>query len=327
MAGYRKRNGKWEVRIRRNNSKNLSKTFVNKEDAQRWAREQESKLDKGIFEDLTIASKITLKELLLRYLNEVSINKKGYEVEKYKINKLCRHQVSGLKLIKITPLVLRDLQNELIENYNASTVNKYLTLISISIKFARQILGIYLPTNPCEFIKRLREPEFIGEIIERDEEKVLLEKSELSKAKWLKLAIILGIDCGIRRGEILKIHRRDIDFNRSTVVLRDTKNGLSRKVGLSKRAIEEIKKLPININGKLINCLRPDTFNFYWQQLKRWTGIRKRFHASRHTFATRASMNGWNITEISAQGGWRDLKVLKRYTHISAEHLAKKLER
>ena len=103
----------------------------------------------------------------------------------------------------------------------------------------------------------------------------MLEKAEHSKAKWLKLAIILGIDCGIRRGEILKIHRSDIDFNKSTVVLKDTKNGSSRKVGLSKRAIEEIKKLPININGKLINCLRPDTFNFYWQQLKRWTGIKK----------------------------------------------------
>jgi hypothetical protein len=153
MAGYRKRNGKWEVRIRRQNSKNLSKTFINKEDAQRWAREQENKLDKGIFEDLTIASKITLRELLLRYLNEVSINKKGYEIEKYKIKKLCRHQVSGFKLIKITPLVLRDLQKELIENYNASTVNKYLTLVSVSIKFARQILGIYLPTILVSLLK------------------------------------------------------------------------------------------------------------------------------------------------------------------------------
>ena len=61
MAGYRKRNGKWEVRIRRNNSKNLSKTFINKEDAQRWAREQESKLDKGIFE-----------------LNKLSVNKTAF---------------------------------------------------------------------------------------------------------------------------------------------------------------------------------------------------------------------------------------------------------
>jgi hypothetical protein len=31
MARNRKRNGKWQVRIRRNNSKNLSKTFINKE--------------------------------------------------------------------------------------------------------------------------------------------------------------------------------------------------------------------------------------------------------------------------------------------------------
>ena len=327
MAGYRKRNGKWEVRIRRNNSKNLSKTFINKEDAQRWAREQENKLDKGIFEDLTIANKITLRELLLRYLNEVSINKKGCEIEKYKIKKLCRHQVSGFKLIKITPIVLRDLQKELIERYNASTVNKYLTLVSVSIKYARQILGIYLPTNPCEFIKRLREPEFKGEVIEPDEEKILLEKAEHSKAKWLKLVIMLGLDCGIRRGEILKIRREDIDFNKHTVILRETKNGLSRRVGLSKRAMDEINKLPININGKLINCERGDTVDFYWQQLKKWTGINKRFHSTRHTFATRASMNGWSITEISAQGGWNDLKVLKRYTHISAEHLAKKLSK
>ena len=35
MAGYRKRNGKWEVRIRRQNSKNLSKTFINRK---RWRK-------------------------------------------------------------------------------------------------------------------------------------------------------------------------------------------------------------------------------------------------------------------------------------------------
>jgi hypothetical protein len=86
MASFRKRNSKWEARVRRLGNKTICKTFTNIEDAKRWAREQESKLDKGIFEDLTIASKITLRELLLRYLKEVSINQKGYEIEKYKIN-------------------------------------------------------------------------------------------------------------------------------------------------------------------------------------------------------------------------------------------------
>jgi|LakMenEpi03Aug12_release.lakeMendotaPanAssembly.Ray.scaffolds.fasta_scaffold3229139_1 hypothetical protein len=37
--------------------------FINKEDAQRRAREKESKLDKGIFEDLTAAKNILLKDL------------------------------------------------------------------------------------------------------------------------------------------------------------------------------------------------------------------------------------------------------------------------
>jgi|TARA_R100001015_G_C4458869_1_gene46450 hypothetical protein len=37
-------------------------------------------------------------------------------------------------------------------------------------------------------------------------------------------------------------------------------------------------------------------------------------------------MKGWSIAEISAQGGWRDLRVLKRYTHLAPEYLAKKLK-
>ena len=78
MAGYRKRNGKWEVRIRRNNSKNLSKTFINKEDAQRWAREQESKLDKGIFEDLTAANNILLKDLNNQIQKQWALHSKNF---------------------------------------------------------------------------------------------------------------------------------------------------------------------------------------------------------------------------------------------------------
>jgi integrase len=59
---------------------------------------------------------------------------------------------------------------------------------------------------------------------------------------------------------------------------------------------------------------------------KRKSGINKRFHDCRHTFASRKTTQGWLITEIAAQGGWKQLQVLKRYTHIKAEYLAKKLK-
>ena len=44
MATYRKRNNKWQVRIQRRNNPPISKTFVYKEDAKVWARQQEREI-------------------------------------------------------------------------------------------------------------------------------------------------------------------------------------------------------------------------------------------------------------------------------------------
>jgi integrase len=59
--------------------------------------------------------------------------------------------------------------------------------------------------------------------IEEQEELLLLTESEKSKANWLKLAIILGIDCGLRRGGIIKLRRENINFLTSTALLIGTK--------------------------------------------------------------------------------------------------------
>ncbi len=328
MATFRKRLGKWEVRVRRYNNKTISKTFIEKEDANKWARDVETKIEKGLYEDLSQANNITLKELMQVYFKDVSKTKLGVNEEKYKIDKLCRQPIAKLKLARLTPLQLRKFQDSCCLIYNPSTTNKYLTLISVAIKHARTMLGIYLPNNPCDFVKRLKEPEFRAEIIEEHEEKLLLTQAEHSKANWLKLAIMLGIDCGLRRGEIIKLLRKNVDFAKGTARLLDTKDPKkqrSRDVGLSPRVIEEMRKLPINIDGRVINCPSNDNFHHFYSQLQRWTGIKKSFHTSRHTFASRCAMNGWSIAEISAQGGWKNLSVLKRYTHIKATHLSKKL--
>ena len=43
-------------------------------------------------------------------------------------------------------------------------------------------LDMYLPTNPAKRVKNLKEPEYSGEIITREEEERLLENAEKSKA-------------------------------------------------------------------------------------------------------------------------------------------------
>lgn len=325
MATIRRRNNKWQVIIRKDNFKITYKTFSLKDDAVRWARETEVKIEQGLYQDLTLAKTTKLKDVLSQYRDRVSVNKKGYENERYKINKIIRSDIGDKTLSELSSLVLFEFIEQQKKLYTASTINKTITIINLALKFAERFLGIALNKNPLKFIKRLKESNFIGQVIEPHEEVLLLKHAEFSKLYWLKTAIILGIDCGLRRGEILKLKAQDVNFNNCTAVLRDTKNGETREIGLSQRAIQEIKRLPITIDGKLFPCKRLDTFSFYYNQLQRWSGVKKRFHDTRHTFASRSATQGWSITEIAAQGGWKQLQVLKRYTHIKAEYLAKKM--
>jgi len=326
MATFRKRNGRWNVRIRSNHHRTISKTFLQKDDAIKYARETEAKIQRGLFEDLEQASQITLRELLVQYRDQETLQKKNHGPEYYKINKLTKHKIADRRLSKLTVLSLKKFRDELAMSLGPSTVNKYITIISVAVKFARQTLAIYMPHNPCDYIKRLKEPEFASDVITEEEEERLLNNCKKSKATWLALSIMLGIDCGLRRGEILALKRQDINFHKATCVLRDTKNGTSRHVGLSPRVITEMLKQPAHIDGRLINCTTKDQFQFYWQQCKRWSDVNKTFHSTRHTFASRLAMKGWTIQEISAQGGWKELKILKRFTHIRPEHLANKLK-
>ena len=325
MASIYKRNGKWRVEIRKKSSKGIHKSFIVKDDAIRFARETEVKIEQGLYQDLTLAKTTKLKDVLAQYRDRVSINKKGYEQERYKINKIIRSDIADKTLSQLTPIVLFEFIEQQKKLYTASTINKSITIINLALNFAERFLGISLNKNPLKFIKRLKESQFIGKVIEPHEEVLLLKHVEFSKLYWLKTAIILGIDCGLRRGEIIKLKAEDINYKNNTAVLKDTKNGETREIGLSSRAIQELKKLPVSIDGKLFPCKRLDTFTFYYKQLQRWSGVKKRFHDTRHTFASRSSTSGWSITEIAAQGGWKQLQVLKRYTHIKAEYLAKKM--
>ena len=48
-------------------------------------------------------------------------------------------------------------------------------------------------------------------------------------------------------------------------------------------------------------------------------------HDLRHEATTRLFENGLNIMEVASITGHKDLRMLRRYTHLKAEDLAKKL--
>ena len=77
MATLRKRgNGHWQARVRSANQ-SITKTFINKADAEGWAKHIEVELDKGSLVNLGLAECDTFAEIIERYMAEVLPNMRG----------------------------------------------------------------------------------------------------------------------------------------------------------------------------------------------------------------------------------------------------------
>ena len=74
-----------------------------------------------------------------------------------------------------------------------------------------------------------------------------------TQSKLLGSVLILAIETAMRRAEISGIEHKHINLSKRTLTLLETKNGETRIVPLSTKAIQVIQSLPRNISGKLFN--------------------------------------------------------------------------
>ena len=101
--------------------------------------------------------------------------------------------------------------------------------------------------------------------------------------------------------------------------LEDTKNGESRLVPLTDRAIEIAKKY--RFQSKLFPITRDKCRHYFEQALKRAEINQFRFHDLRACAITNLFLNGWSIAEVSVVSGHKTWSELQRYTRIKASDL------
>jgi integrase len=148
----------------------------------------------------------------------------------------------------------------------------------------------------------------------------------------MKEFVIVARETMTRRSELLNLTKYDVNFDNYTAFIPKTKNGTPRHIGLSPRAIEVLKSLPLAVDGRYfpLNMFSPkyakNNFSKAFARCVKKAGLENfRLHDCRHISATLAAEDGWTISELSAQGGWKSLSQLKRYTHVRAEKLAAKM--
>lgn len=142
MASFRQRNNKWQARVSRNGYPDQVKTFDAKSEAERWARSVESEMDKGQFIDTQEAQRTTLKELILRYVEEVTPTMKSVNEDTIRLKAIARKPIANWSLAYLSATRVAAYRDERLKEVSNGTVIRELAYLSSIINHARREWGI-----------------------------------------------------------------------------------------------------------------------------------------------------------------------------------------
>ena len=326
MATIEKRGQFWRVKIRRAGLMAQTKTFDNRTHAQQWARSVESDLDKGIVVDRRTAQRLSLAEVLERYRLEVTPTKPGSLDENLRLKAMAQRPFARIRMSALTSSLLAAYRDERLKLVSGATVNREFSVLSHAIDTARREWDVYLPTNPCGLVRRPPQGHARNRRLQGDEEQRLLAACRNARNVWLAHFVALAIETGMRRGELLGLLWDNVDLERRTAFLPVTKNGESRGVPLSSRAVAVLRGLPASSSGRVFGELTPLAVRLSFNRATRRAGITGlRLHDLRHEATSRFFEKGLNVMEVASVTGHKTLQMLKRYTHLSVTDLATRL--
>lgn len=327
MATITKRKRGFCVQIRRKGYAPISRTFASKQDAHEWALEEERKrISPRIKRQLIDPRKITLREVLERYVTNVTATKISRETEHYRIGKLLRSPIAQLSLFDLTPSVIAQFRDERLTVVKAATVARELHIIKQSLNIAKREWGYDLAENPVEMVKypKIRNARS-RRVSDREISDIVCALKAIERHDVIAV-IRFAIETAMRRGEILQLEWRHVDLQRRTAHLPRTKNGYARTVPLTNGAMEILLRQDPRIDSKLVFNVTSDALKMCWRRIMIKTQLDDlHFHDLRHEAISRLFEMGLSMPEVALISGHRDPRMLMRYTHLVPYQLAQKL--
>lgn len=338
MATFERReSGYWQVKVRRKGYPAESRTFRTKAEAEEWARDIESKIDRGVFVSASEAERTLFSDLVKSF-------KEDFAPHHYRVRadekEAWRFQCDRLQDF-FGPYSLAAIDQKLIASFRderqkgtakrkavaGSTVRKEMFMLSKILGFAEMERGIPLPRgNPVQKVRKPKESEGRERRLTSSEWSRLEQECRNSRNHLLWPAVELAVETATRQGELLQLRREDINTKDSVALVKKTKNGDPRAIPLSPRAKEIIKGLPASITGLVMPLERMTLYHAFIAACGRAGITDFTFHDLRHEALSRIAERGDFIElEIRSVSGHKTLQMLDYYMHLNAAKLAKKL--
>ncbi len=284
-----------------------------------------------------------IKEWRIRYANKV-LAPKTLESYNVYINSRIIPSLGHLRLDQIKPVHLMDFLEGL-EKERKDGKKGGLSVETIRYNhrvlkniFSRAVEWEFIKANPMEHVPKLKAKSSSVQVYNLEQVQSMMEKLKNEKMSW-RILIMLAITCGLRRGELLGLEWKHVNFKEETLYINQsvqylkgkgfiikepkTKNSV-RKVAIPvslipilkeyKKAKMEEKELIAELweggeheflfsawNGKPLN---PSSVGTYWRRfIKRNNLPYIPFHGLRHTSATLLINKGVHMKTISARLG------------------------
>ena len=135
-------------------------------------------------------------------------------------------------------------------------------------------------------------------------------------------AVLLSINTGLRRGEILKLRWGSVDFDRQllTVEGRNAKSRQTRHVPLNEEAVDVLRRWREQ-SGTGMRVFDVVTgFQAAWEKILKRAGISNfRWHDLRHHFASRLVQEGVPLNTVRDLLGHSTVGMSLRYAHLAPD--------
>lgn len=279
-------------------------------------------------------------------ISERSKKYESYHREEQHFNTWLKSVIGDLPLKNIAPFHIEKIKKNMITAKMAPRSIQYVFATVRQIWNMAKRDGLVSSDSP---VKQVKVPKFDNKrlrFLTREEADKLLDNLKGRSIQTDNVAL-LSLHCGLRAGEIFNLSWGDVDINRGTLTLRDTKSGKTRMAFMTEQVRnmiaqleaereEELKKDPEkkksnddlvfpDRNGVKIKKIS-NAFSRAVDDLGLNQGISDPrqevvFHTLRHTFASWLVENGTDLYTVKELMGHSTLAMTERYSHLGQNTL------
>jgi integrase len=181
--------------------------------------------------------------------------------------------------------------------------------------------------NPVANVRKPKAPPGRDRRLTAREERLILRYCHNHSNVDLYSIVVIALETAMRQGEILNLRWEFVNLKSRVAHLPETKNGTKRDVPLSPRAREALIRMGVKTKGRVFGY-SADGLKSTWRFMLIKLGIEDlHFHDLRHEAISRLfELDSLDMMEVASISGHKSLSMLRRYTHLKAARLVRKLD-